>query len=241
MAAPKTTQGQLPALPDISEKDPRALAIWKDLGPYLESVHDDYIVEGTGITIDRLPGGGRSISVGSGRGGFNNQFGCSPSIDGSGNIVLQYGVVNGAGLSSAAPEYSSTEISGPTSVAVATSGVVGLYFEFEPTTQIVNYDIVVDAGGDSITSTAVYGFGNGGTIVGVPEIRTYTNVAAKDAARVTAVVDDSDGTVTTNLKEIIVLAQYASDALILPQSQVGPIGISVCGGALSWTGPAYYG
>jgi hypothetical protein len=231
--------GQQPDLPDVTAKRDSSLAKWKDMKPFLETVKDNFLVAGRNVTLERLPGGGRSVNAD--RGGASagvNQFDCSVDIS-SGSATIQYGVISGAGLSSVAPDVSGTAMTGEVTATVGSGGVIGVYFEIEPDTQIVSYDIVDDGSG-GVTSTAVYGFGNGGTIVNGPDLKVYASTAAKDADRTTAVVNTSTGSVTTNLEEVIVLAAYSGTDLIQPQNQIGPLGISVCGGNLRWNGPAIF-
>ena len=172
-------------------------------------------------------------------GSVGNQFSCSSSRDGSGDVVLQLGVINGAGLSSISPDDPATALpmTGPTTLAVDAAGVVGILMEFEPDTQITSTTITVNAP-DDVSSADVWGFSNGGTIVGTPEIKVYADIAAKDAARVPAVVNSSTGAVTTNLKEVVVIAKYTAGAQASPQAQYGPLQIAVCNGLLSFVGPS---
>jgi hypothetical protein len=230
--------GQQPDLPDVTAKKDSSLAKWKDLKPFLETIKDNFLVAGRNIQIERLPGGGRSVNASRGEVVPVNQFDCSADIS-SGSGIIQYGVISGVGLSSVAPDVSGVAMTGEVTAAIASGGVVGIYFEIEPDTQIVSYDITDDGSG-GVTSTAVYGFGNGGTIVNGPDLKVYASTAAKDADRTTAVVNTSTGSVTTNLEEVIVLAQYSGTDLIEPQNQIGPLGISVCGGNLRWNGPAIF-
>ena len=241
MAAPKTNPGQAPPLPDISEKDPRSLALWKDLAPFLDLIKDEYLVAGEGVSIDRLPGGGRKIGTSRAASDVANQFGSSLIIDGSGNILLQFGVLNGLGLSSVGPDIGGSPIASATSVAVATSGVIGILIEAIPATKVASVDVAVDVDANTSTSTPTYGFDTGGTLVGTPSIVAYTNAAAKDAVRQTATLNTTTGAITANVKEVIVLAEYSSGNLLIPQSQVGPLQLSLCDGEIRWSGPAYFG